>query len=269
MQKFITANGTALRIDDRGEAPTTLVLLHGYLESLEIWEEFAERLSPQYRILSIDIPGHGISQVTGEVHTMEYVADTLKGVLDRQNVPRCFVAGHSMGGYAALAFADRYPEAVQGLVLLHSPPDADTEEKKANRQREIELVRNDKKELIARLFAPKGFAEENRRRLSERIAQLEESIQMTDDDGITALLNGMMLRSDRNDRLRTLRIPTLFVFGRHDEFIPAETAERIAAGHPEAETAWLDRSGHMGFIEEPDTTADLVRSFIERHADAE
>lgn len=267
MQKFITANGAALRIDDCGQADTTLVLLHGYLESLEIWEDLAELLLPRYRILSIDIPGHGISQVAGEIHTMEFIADTLRDVLDKQHIGRCFVTGHSMGGYAALAFADRYPDRVQGLILLHSTPYTDSEEKKENRKREIELVRNDKKELIAKLFAPKGFAEENRRRLGSRIGQLEEMIQITDDDGIVALLNGMMLRRDMNARLRELGLPVLFIFGRHDAFIPTETAERIAADHPEAETARLDHSGHMGHVEEPDATADLIRSFIDRHAE--
>jgi len=267
MQKFITANGVALRIDDCGAADTTLVLLHGYLESLEIWEDLLERLRPRYRVLSIDIPGHGISQVCGEIHTMEFIADTLEEVLDKQRIGRCFVVGHSMGGYAALAFADRYPDRVQGLLLFHSTPEADSEEKKDSRKREIELIRSGKKELIAKLFAPKGFAEENRRRLNDRIGQLEEMIQIADDDGIVALLNGMMRRRDMNDRLRELGLPTLLVFGRHDESIPVESAERIAAAHPEAEIAWLDRSGHMGFIEEPDAAAELVRSFIDRHAE--
>ena len=65
--------------------------------------------------------------------------------------------------------------------------------------------------------------------------------------------------------MRALKVPQLFVFGRHDEFIPAETAARIAAAHPQAEVAWLDRSGHMGFIEEPEATAEAIRSFIGRH----
>ena len=265
MEKFITANGTALRISDSGSDGTTLILLHGYLESLDIWEDFAARLTPGFRIVTIDIPGHGISEVKGEVHTMEFVADVLKNIADELGIPRFFLAGHSMGGYAALAFADRYPEKVQGLILFHSTPDPDSEEKKENRKREIELIRSDRKELLAKLFAPKGFAAENRKRLGERIAQMEESVWIADDDGIVALQNGMMLRRDMNDRLRELRIPLLFFFGRNDEYIPIDTAERISAAHPEAETVWLDHSGHMGFIEEPEICAETVRSFVGRH----
>lgn len=266
MEKFIIADETALRISDSQKGDTTLVLLHGYLESLEIWEDFAKLLTPYYRVIAIDIPGHGISEVRGEVHSMEFIADVLKGVLDKQGVARCFVAGHSMGGYAAEAFAARYPEMLQGLILFHSTSDADTDAKKEDRRREIELIRNDKKELIASLFAPKGFAEANRRRLRGRIEQLQEIISTTDDDGIVALLNGMIGRNDMNDMLHNLKAPQLFLFGRMDEFIPVERAETLAAAHPQAEVAWLDRSGHMGFLEEPEAAAEIMRGFIDKYA---
>ena len=141
MEKIIMAAGTALRISDTLKGGTTVVLLHGYLESLEIWGDFMKELAMHYRVLAIDIPGMGISQVRGEVHTMEFLADVLKGVLDKQGVERCFVVGHSMGGYVAEAFAAKYASMLQGLVLFHSTPNPDTEEKRENRRREIELVR--------------------------------------------------------------------------------------------------------------------------------
>lgn len=130
MEQFIMANDTALRISDSGRGETTLALLHGYLESLEVWEDLAKRLAPYYRIVAIDIPGHGISQVRGEVHTMDFVADTLQAVLEKLGVRRCFLAGHSMGGYAAEAFAERHSDMLQGLILFHSTPNADTEQKR-------------------------------------------------------------------------------------------------------------------------------------------
>lgn len=174
-----------------------------------------------------------------------------------------------MGGYAAEAFAERHSDMLQGLILFHSTPNADTEQKKADRLREIELIRADKKELLASQFAPKGFAEENRRRLRDRIGQLEELTAATDDDGIVALLRGMIERRDMNDMLHALQVPQLFIFGRMDGFISVETAERLAAAHPQAEVAWLEHSGHMGFWEEPEASERIIRSFIGRHGGQE
>lgn len=262
MEKFMVANGTALRVADSGKGETTVALLHGYLESLEIWDELTTLLAPRYRVIAIDIPGHGISEVKGEVHTMEFIADVMRDLLDKLGVKRCVLAGHSMGGYAAEAFAEKYPERLMGLVLFHSTPDPDTEEKKANRLREIELIRQDKKELLATMFAPKGFAPENRRRLQSRISELEEQTTMTEDDGIAALLRGMMQRKDSNEMLRKLAVPQLFIFGRNDEFIPVETAEAIIRNHPQAQAAWLEHSGHMGPVEEPAAAAAILDNFI-------
>lgn len=263
MEKFIMAHETALRISDSQKGEITLVLLHGYLESLEIWEDFAKLLTPYYRIIAIDLPGHGISQVKGEIHTMAFLADVLKGVLDKQGVSRCFVAGHSMGGYVAEAFAARYPEMLQGFILFHSTPNADTEEKKEDRRREIELIRADKKELIASLFAPKGFAEVNRKRLISRIEQFQELITENDNEGIIALLRGMIERDDMNEMLHQLNVPQLFIFGKLDEFIPADRAEALASAHPQANVAWLEHSGHMGFLEEPEESARIIRAFMD------
>lgn len=263
MEKFITANDTALRISDSGKGNPAVVLLHGYLESLDIWEDFSKSLTAAgVRAIAIDIPGHGISQVKGEVHTMDFLADVLAGVLDNLGVERCVPVGHSMGGYVVCTFAARYPERLSGLVLFHSTPNPDSETKKIDRQREIELVWAGKKELLASAFAPKGFALENRRRLSQDIAALEESAALTDDEGVVALLNGMMERPDRNETLRKLTVPELFIFGKEDEYIPADTAEKVIEAQPQAQVAWLEHSGHMGFLEEPEASARILLDFL-------
>ena len=79
----------------------------------------------------------------------------------------------------------------------------------------------------------------------------------------------MIERRDMNDMLHALQVPQLFIFGRMDGFISVETAERLAAAHPQAEVAWLEHSGHMGFWEEPEASERIIRSFIGRHGGQE
>ena len=261
-EKFIMAGDTALHVCDSQAGAHTVVLLHGYLESLLVWDEFVPLLYKRVRVITLDLPGHGISEVKGEVHTMEYLADTVKGALDALQVERCTLVGHSMGGYAALAFCERYPERLEGLVLLSSTPNPDSEEKRGNRRREIELVKAGKKELLAHVAPAAGFAEENRARMSEAIEELREQVFLTEDAGITALLAGMAERPDRNEMLRRSPVRHLFILGRKDGYIPVEAAEALVAAHPEAEVKWLERSGHMGFLEEPQETADALLAFV-------
>jgi pimeloyl-ACP methyl ester carboxylesterase len=272
MEKFVTAGGCALRIEDSGELPAegahvqpVIALLHGYLESLDIWDDFSKLLRKAgMRVIAIDLPGHGVSEVKGEVHTMEFLANTLHAVLELQGVAHCFVAGHSMGGYAALEFLRKYREMTDGIILMHSTPNPDSEEKRADREREIEIIRAGRKELLSAAPA-KGFAAENRKRFADEIDMLKLQIMLTEDDGIVALLRGMMERRDNNEMLATAGVPTLMIFGEHDEHISRETAETIIARHPEAEVVWLAHSGHNGFIEEAERTAEVIIDFCDRN----
>ena len=261
-EKFIMAGSTALHVCDSEQGERCIVLLHGYLESLLVWDDFVPLLYKQLRVVTLDLPGHGISVVTGECHTMEFLADTVAEGLKALGIQRCTLVGHSMGGYVALAFCERHPDMLDGLVLLSSTPNPDTEEKAENRRREIALVRAGKKEMLARVAPAAGFAEENRTRMADAIEDLTEQVFVTEEEGIVALLNGMIARKDQNEMLRRTKVPVLFILGRKDNYIPVEAAEKMVADHPEARVVWLEHSGHMGFLEEPEATAKALLDFV-------
>lgn len=263
-EKFIMAGDTALHIADSQVGERCVVLLHGYLESMIVWEEFAYLLAPHARVIMLDLPGHGISMVKGEVHTMEMLADTVSEMLHTLGIERCTLVGHSMGGYVALAFAERHAQQLEGLVLLHATPNADTEEKSADRQREIDAIAAGRKELLVRKAAARRFAEQNRKRFADAIEDCIEIALLCEDEGIVAIVRGMGERPDRNDVLSKLTARQLFIFGRHDDYIPAERAEAVVARHPQAEVVWLEQSGHMGFVEEAEACAEVIIKFIGR-----
>lgn len=263
-EKFLMAGSTALHIADSGVGDKCVVLLHGYLESMYVWDDFAKLLTPSVRVITVDIPGHGISEVKGEVHTMEMVADVLHEMLKSLGIEKVTMVGHSMGGYVTLAFCACHSEQLDGLVLLSSSPFPDTELKRDNRRREIALVRAGKKDALARVAPEAGFAPHNRQRLKSYIDDLVECVHITEDDGIVALLGGMIERVDQNEMLSKCGVPQLFILGKHDGYIPVEAAEEFIKLNPQAEVAWLENSGHMGFIEEPEACAEALLKFVLR-----
>lgn len=268
-EKFLMAGPVALHIADSGASPEgesekrCVVLLHGYLESMYVWDDFVPLLKRQVRVITVDIPGHGISQVVGEKHSMEFLADVMSDMLRELGIEKCTMVGHSMGGYLTLAFAARHAEQLEGLVLLSSSPNPDTEAKSENRRREIALVKAGKKDALARVSPEAGFAEKNRRRLKDYIDDLTECVHITEDDGIVALLNGMIDRADQNQMLRDCPVKQLFIMGKLDGYIPLEAAEAIVGAHPQAAVHWLEESGHMGFIEQPQECAQALLKFVE------
>ena len=245
---------------ERGEK--CVVLLHGYLESMVVWDEFVPLLSKSMRVVTLDLPGHGISTITGEVHTMEFLAECVANSMEHLGIKEYSVVGHSMGGYVALAMCEMYPERLRSVILLSSTPNADSEEKCDRRRREIELVKAGKKSTMARLVPHAGFAPDNVKRLKDYVDDLEELIMLTEDEGVIAILGGMIERKDRNEVLLTTKVPHMFIFGRHDFYIPNEVAEELVARHPQAKVTWLDHSGHMGFIEEPQLCAQAIIDMV-------
>ncbi len=263
MEKFMIADGCAIRIGDTLKGNRTVVLLHGYLESLNVWDDFTGLIQPYVRVIAPDLPGHGISEVKDGVHTMEFLAGVVHGALVGMDIAKCTIVGHSMGGYVALAFAAKYPEMLDGLVLFSSTPNPDPPEKQEMREREVQVVLGGKKELLSRTLPGKGFAAENRMKFANEIEDLAEQVMLTEDEGIVALLRGMEERADMNSMLHSLKVPQLFIFGCRDEYIAREAAETIAKNQPQAEVVWLENSGHMGFVEEPGRSAKALLDFLE------
>ncbi len=248
-------------------APRMVVLLHGYLENLNVWDEVTGLLQAHLRVIAPDLPGHGISEVRPPEHSMEFLADVVYDALVAAGVSKCTVVGHSMGGYVALALAELHPEILDGLVLLSSTPNADPPEKLRDREREIAIVQGGKKELLSRTAPALGFAPQNRARFADEIEDLAELTMLTEDDGIMALLRGMASRPDRNAMLRELPVPQLFILGRHDERITPDTAAAMIAAQPQARVVWLEGSGHNGHLEEPRAVAQAILQFTDTNND--
>ncbi len=262
IEKFILAGDTALHICDSEKGDKTVLLLHGYLENMLVWEDFIPLIYKQVRVVTVDLPGHGISEVKGQIHTMDYLADVMAAALKALNIDKAYIVGHSMGGYVALALCERHPECVEGLVLLHSTPNADSEEKKKNREREIAIIKSGKKELLAHSAPQAGFANDNIQRCQPYIDDLAEMVHITEDEGIIALLGGMIARKDQNQMLRQTTIPQLFILGRKDNYITPEVAQAMVEAHPQAKVAWMESSGHMSFIEQPEECAAALLDFV-------
>ena len=264
MDKKTTYKDIDLCYSDRGEG-IALVLLHGYLETREVWESFVPLLLSVYRVLCIDLPGHGDSGTWGDEHSMEDLAGAVKLILDVEGIDRAVVIGHSMGGYVAMAFAGLFPGRLHAYVLFHSTCFADTDEKKHNRDREIGLVLCGRKKQIISVNIPKAFAGKNLEPLREVVAHCREIACRNSDDGIIALLRGMKGRKDTSAVLSDAGLPLMLVGGMKDNYIPVEVFEKLAGMAPHARVLRLEGSGHMGFLEEADTAAKALVDFIRSH----
>ncbi len=261
MEKTILFKNVPVNFRSQGEG-TPVVLLHGYLESLNIWDSFADELQYFCRVVAVDLPGHGKSGILDSLHTMELMADAVLAVTDFLNLDKFILIGHSMGGYVTLALAEKAIERLSGFCLFHSTPFADSEEKKENRDREIELVQQGKKELIVNVNIPKAFASNNLELFEAEITRAKEIAMNTPDQGIIAALKGMKLRPDRSDVIAHSPVPVLWIAGKKDNYIDYNIVQSKADILKNGKLLTIENAGHMGFIEEPMLSLKGLLSFF-------
>jgi len=262
MIKNIDFQNTTIRFEDKGEGKT-VVLLHGYLESLDIWDSFADELSENYRVITIDLLGHGKSGVVSETHSMELMADAVFEVVKYLEIEKCTLIGHSMGGYVAMAFLEKYETYLEGLSLFHSTPLSDSEPTKILREKTISEIRNGKKIEICKNHVPKTFAKNNTEKYIQEIGFGKIIALNTPDEGIIAALNGMKQRKNRVELLKNTKIPFLYILGKKDNFIPSNILSHFELPCS-ATIGVLDNSGHQGYIEEKNKSLKIVSNFLKK-----
>lgn len=245
------------------ETSKTLVFIHGFLESLDIWTNFYQNLSKAFRVVCIDLPGHGDSAMLGKEHSMQNMANSVKEVLNTLNIKDCILIGHSMGGYVSLAFTDMYPEMVRGLCLFHSTAQADDETKKNNREKMIDIVSADRIQFIKN-FIPALYYLDNIQKYTIEIQEQQAISVNISKESIIAALKGMRDRKDYRYMLAETEAPVLFIVGKNDSRIELNDMQQQIGLPKHSEALILDKVGHMGFVEAKLKTLLAVSSFAQK-----
>ena len=252
----ILYKNTKISYSDTGKG-NAVVLLHGFLENQTMWQDL--ELRQKNRIITIDLLGHGNTECLGYVHSMEDNAEAVQAVLTKLRIRKAVFVGHSMGGYVALAYAELYPESMMALVLLNSTSNADSEERKANRDRAIKAVKKDYSSFI-RLSIANLFSPDNRERLIDEIEKVKLEALKTPLQGVVASLEGMKIRKDREVLLHLTPYPKMLILGKNDPVLIYENAlEQIQETTVKLATF---PDGHMSHIENREQLKTVLLDFF-------
>jgi pimeloyl-ACP methyl ester carboxylesterase len=223
-----------------------LVLLHGFLESKEIWQDFVVELSAKRQVICIDLPGHGESGNFAEVHTMADMAQAVKSVLDELDIQQASFAGHSMGGYVSLEFQNIFPNIINSLVLVNSTPQADSEERKANRDRAATLVLKNKRAFVSMAMS-NLLTPENNKIFKSQIDILKKRALQFSSTGIYAAIKGMKIRTDHTELFAKFNGQKIVVAGKNDPVLEHNTIKNLAKRCNSKFYSLPD--GHLSFLE--------------------
>ncbi len=240
---------------------TPVVLLHGFLENSTMWDPFTPVLSKKNRIICIDLLGHGQTDCLGYIHSMELMADIVKAVLDYLKISHSILIGHSMGGYVALAFAEKKPNDVMGLCLMNSTANADSSERQKNRDRAITAVKQNHKTFV-RIAVVNLFRPKNRRIFTKQIKFIKEQALKMPVQGIVAALEGMKIRQDREQLFKNAAFEKLMIISKKDPVLDFKSLIKQTKNSNIKVVEFPD--GHMSHVENETLFLHTIMHFIEK-----
>lgn len=232
-----------------------LLLVHGFPLDRAFWNPLLPHLEAHFDCIVPDLRGLGDSPAAGSGYSLDDMAADLSALLAGLGLPSAFLAGHSMGGYLALAFARRFGAQLLGLGLLGTQTAADPPEKKAGRYDTLEQVRREG------LSAVLGMAEKLTADPRHAPA-LRQIIQRQQPAGVMGALQAMAERPDSLSTLSALTVPVVIVHGLEDNLVPVERAREMKTALPAALLTELPGVGHCPPVEAPEETAAALKMLL-------
>lgn len=258
MQKSIVFKNATVSFSDVGKG-AVVVLIHGFLENTTMWDKIIPKISKRNRVITVDLLGHGKSDCLGYVHSMELFAETVATVLKHLRIRKCIVIGHSLGGYVALAFAEKHPKKIKGLCLMNSTSFADDEERKQLRLRANTMAQQNFTNIVRMSFV-NLFGKASKTTFKEAVDfALNEALQ-TPIQGYIAANEGMRIRKQRTQVLTLNTFKKLLIIGKNDSVLSAENLI-LEAKQTNAEFVVFN-GGHMSHIENRAELITSLKAFI-------
>jgi pimeloyl-ACP methyl ester carboxylesterase len=249
--KKVNVNGIELAYERHGKG-VPLVLLHGYPLDHHLWDEVVPLLKNTFDLIIPDLRGFGESTTIGTPYTMNDFASDVAGLLDQLGIQKAAIAGHSMGGYVALAFAQLYPERVSGFALVSSQVLADPPDRKEGRIKTAAEVAEKGISGVVETMTAKFTSAPQWQTFARKTMERQQPA------AYIGALKAMAERADTTTLLSAMKYPVVVVHGTADQLIPIERAREVKAALPESHLVEIKDAGHMPMCEVPDETAQAL-----------
>ncbi len=267
---FTPSPGVTVHYTDEGpRGARTLILVHGFAASVHAWRPWVERLKTDYRLIAIDLPGHGLTETPpGYQATLEGNAALVDALATHLGVERFVLAGNSMGGAVSLSYAMAHPDKLDGLVLVDAagwPGDGER-----GPPAFVGLINNGFGRFLIKLINPRLFATGGLKSAYVDEALVTDSLVDRYVDFAMGEGHRDVLLTQRSqasppwtiDSFRKIAVPTLLMVGAKDAIIPPADAQAIANAIPKAYLVIYPEGGHLPMEQLPDETVRTLRTFI-------
>ena len=264
---YVSALGVNLHYQDTGPSKNAIpiVFLHGFGASLQTWETWAQALSEDYRVISVDLPGFGL---TGEdpsgIYTDQRSVEVLEAFLKELKIAKVVLVGNSMGGKFAWQFAARYPNQVSKLVLI-SPDGYASPGIEYGKKTEVPAIAELYRYFFSKTFLAMNLepAYANPKTLNDALVSRYYDLMLA--PGVRGAILARMQQTVLQDpvpSLASIQVPTLLIWGEKDAFIPISNSNDYLKVMPNAKRVSLPNIGHLPQEEQPTIGLAALKEFL-------
>ncbi len=253
-------NNITIGYSDQGTG-LPIVFLHAFPLNRTMWATQEKVLSSQFRIITIDLRGHGESDAPLWRYTLDQSADDVRALLDHLEIQQALFVGLSMGGYILFAFYRKYASRVKGLILADTRAQADTVEGKEGRFQLAQLAYKKGPAAIADVMIPKLLSPATIQTRPDLVQQVRAMIEGNQISGIAGDLMAMADRPDSVPLLSQITNPIQIIVGELDQATPLSDAKLMAEQIPNAHLTIIPNAAHLSNLEQPEAFNQIVGSF--------
>ena len=264
-KKSITLSGSDLSYTAFGNTGSPVIMLvHGFGEDGEIWNNLVPEISPNYRVIVPDLPGSGLSPYNETMMDIDAMAGLLHELAVHEQAGKHIMLGHSMGGYITTAYAEHYGTELAAFGLVHSSAYADSGEKKAARQKSIAFIQEHGGEKFLNQTIPNLFTSNYVVHQRDKVEALLKKGTMFAPETLAGYYEAMIRRPDRTSVLKNAKVPVLFLAGVFDQAVPCRHTLEQCHLPDISYIHILEKSAHMGMLEEPKEFNKAISNFLNR-----
>lgn len=265
-EKYCNIKGVNIfyRVNGVGEI---LLLIHGFGETGEIWNNIIAYLPENCKIIVPDLPGSGRSEILKHplisINDYAQIINHLINVeLANQADSPITIIGHSMGGYIALSYLDQFPKSVNRLGLFHSTAFADSPDKIYTRKKAIEFIQQKGANIFLKTTIIDLFSKKSKTTIKNIINDLLEKGNKFSNESLIQYYKAMITRKDSIDLIKQASIPFLFIIGEEDNAVPLDQSLIQCHLPVRSYVKILKDAGHMGMLEAPNETGKAIADFF-------
>lgn len=233
-----------------------VIFLHGFGEDATVWTDFLKLLPKEHTYFCPDY-----ASLTN-IESIDGYADWLKQFSAENSITKSVIIGHSMGGYIALAYAEKFADEVLGLGLFHSSAYADNKERKEIRLKTARVIDQQGTAKFIKGFYPNMFTEEFKEKNTDFIEKQIERYAYFPKEALMNAQIAMRGRTDKTAVLKEATYPIMILAGEKDTFVPKEAAQEQMALLKNNQSVMLEGVAHAGMFENPAESAKVVTVFL-------